>query len=255
MNLLALDIGNTTSKLGLFEDSRLLVHGQVPTDRFSRHSRRWLLSFLRHTGRSIDDLTAIALTSVVPAATDALLAGGWLPTKPFIITGKTPTRLVNRYRPPARLGADRLVTALAAAHFHQPPVICASFGSAIVVDAVSAECEFLGGAILPGLRLQAQALGTLDLLPEVKLSSPPTSPIADTTTAAIEAGIVLGAAEAVAGLARRFRRQIGKQAKLIVTGGDALALLPYLPKGTLHRPNLALEGIRLAWAEAVGGKR
>ncbi|NIM05912.1 MAG: type III pantothenate kinase, partial [Armatimonadetes bacterium] len=108
----------------------------------------------------LDNLSGVAIASVVPSGTAVCerFCRDHLQIRPFIITGNTPTRLTIAYRPAKSLGPDRLVSALAACEVHSPPVICASLGTATVIDAVSGDYEFLGGAILPGLQLMTESL-------------------------------------------------------------------------------------------------
>jgi len=247
--LLALDIGNSATTAGLFCAARLLASEQAPTEWLARHPRRWLFRLLKSAGIRPSQLEVAAIASVVPWATKAwsLFCRERLGCRPFIITGETATRLVVRYQPARALGADRLVAALAASHFYAPPVICVSLGTATVVDAVSADDEFLGGAILPGIRLCLEALArNTALLPQVE-PAPTDSPIGENTISGLRAGAIFGTAAALEGLVRRFRAQLGGRAKVVLTGGYAPLILPHLRGRFFHHPGLALEGIRLAW--------
>ena len=249
MNLLALDIGNTSTDLGFFQDGRLVATSQASTKEAAYP--RGQASLLRRSTAHLGELDAIAIASVVPKATDAWNAycNNRLHLRPFVISGATPTRLKNTYHPPKRLGPDRLMVALAAAEFYKPPLICASLGTATVVDAVSADYEYLGGAIMPGLRLFTVVLSSKTAqLPQTELA-PIDSPIGTNTDAAIRVGALLGTVGAIEGLAARMRERIGKRAKLIITGGYAPLVTPYFTGRVLYRSHLALEGIWLAWRD------
>jgi type III pantothenate kinase len=257
VNLLALDIGNSCTNAGLFREGRLLLARRAPTGWLADHPQRWCYKLLREAGIRAGALEGAAIASVVPAATIAwsLFLRHRLGCAPFIVTGKTSTSLKIKYRPVASLGADRFVNALAASHFHKPPLVCASLGTATVVDAISADYEFLGGAILPGVSLFSESLEKRTaLLPKVSAFAED-SPIGSSTAAALRAGAIFGTAAAVEGLFERFRLQLGKNTKLALTGGNAPLILPHLRVRCFHHPTLGLEGVRLAWEECREGMK
>jgi len=257
VTFLALDIGNTSTNAALFRNGRLIAHGRLPTNRLSHRAEPWLLAFLKGNSADTSELDGLGIASAVPSATETCrrFCRDRLHHPPFVITGGTHTRLVNRCRPARSLGPDRLVAALAASHFYRPPLICASFGTATVVDAVSADFEFLGGAIIPGVRLFTEALSAhTALLPHIEPTEA-ASPIGDNTVSALRAGAIFGSAGALEGLVRHFRMRLGRQARLVITGGYAALVMPHLRGRFFHRPHLALEGIWLAWCDAGEKKR
>jgi type III pantothenate kinase len=257
VNLLALDIGNTSTSLGLFRQGRLVAHDRMPTKQLPRRFRASLSSLLEAGGVSSEELDGVAIASVVPSAAKACthFCQSNLRIQPLLITGRTPTRLKVRYRPMKSLGPDRLMAALAASHYCRPPLICASLGTATVVDAVSAEYEFLGGAVLPGVQLFVKSLaGHTALLPAIEVKEAD-SPIGENTESTLRAGAVFGSAAALEGLASRFRERLGKRARLVLTGGCASLVIPHLRGRFSYRPQLTLEGVWLAWHEQAGLKR
>jgi len=250
--LLALDIGNSSTKLGIFDGEALTKRVRAETAACTTtHGEvaRWL-----------DDqaipwthLDAVVLCSVVPAATIAWLRE--LDTRghpPFVITGATPTAITNSYRNPAQLGADRLVTALAAWWLYGKPVatIAINLGTATTVDAVSSAGVFLGGAIVPGVGISLGALA------ESAVQLPPTEPeradvvLARDTESAICAGAYFGAIGQVKELLARATDELGEPAAIVVTGGFAKLIAPELPEVKAVDPDLTLKGVRLAWEQS-----
>jgi len=253
VTLLALDIGNSATKAGLFQGKRLLAWDKIATASKPAALKFWLKDFLGKRPLKLAEVDAVALGSVVPTATvfwEDFFSKHRI--SPLVLTGASPTRLKVNYHPRRSLGADRLANALAASYFYRPPVICVSLGTATVVDAVSAQGEFLGGAIMPGLELFGEALAARTiLLPKTNLSKKAPL-IGDSTKSSLEAGMIHGSGFALQGLVKAYRKQLGPRTKLVVTGGSAPLILPLLFGRVYHRPTLTLEGIRLAWEDVRG---
>jgi type III pantothenate kinase len=252
--LLVVDIGNTTTKVGTWNGARIETVSVSPTgEQESRDSSFEIGPSTLDSRLSTLDLP-VAICSVVPEAEAAWLDWCEREGKPaFVVRGDTPSPLLNRYRAPARLGPDRLATAVAAAHRFGAPVIVASLGTAVVVDAVSASKEYLGGAIwvgvTPGLDVLFQRAA---LLPHIS-QHPPSSPIGSDTETCLLAGAFHGTAALIEGVAERMREFIGEGARLILTGGDADLISCYLKAKHEVAPFLTLEGIALIWEHSRSG--
>jgi type III pantothenate kinase len=189
---------------------------------------------------------------------------------PFVVRGDTPTPLANRYRAPHLLGPDRLAAAVGAAHRFGAPVIVASLGTAVVVDAISPAKEFLGGAIwvgmATGLASLAERTGLPDLAPPPSadnpcnlrdlpmIQTPPLAPIGADTEACLLAGAVHGTAALIDGLALRMRACMDTAAPLVLTGGDADAITVFLREKHEVVPHLTLIGTALIWEHNRGGQ-
>lgn len=251
-SLLVVDIGNTTTKVGAWNGATVETVSVTPTrdseSRISNPESRVLAA------ASLDSQFPVAICSVVPEAEAAWLEWCEREGKPaFVVRGDTPSPLVNRYRAPARLGPDRLATAVGAAHRFGAPVIVASLGTAVVIDAVSASKEYLGGAIWVGMATGFAALADRTIaLPRV-VPEPPSSPIGGDTEAGLHAGAVYGTAALVESVAERMREFIGEGAPLILTGGDADLISSYLKAKHQLAPYLTLEGTALIWEHSRGG--
>ena len=249
MTLLVVDIGNTLTKAGVWEGARVGLVVQRPT----REAAALTEDVARMAGVHGAGAAPLSVCSVVPEALKVW--GEWAAREHrsmLHVQGDTQTSLTNRYRAPQVLGADRLAAAVAAERRFGAPVIVASVGTAVVVDAVSPKSEYLGGAIWVGTRLGLRALadGTVGL-PQVSPGHVST-PIGGDTETSLRVGASHGLAALIEGLAARMRDYLGEQAPLAVTGGDAEAIAPYLRTEHEVVPTLTLEGLALIWDHARG---
>ena len=248
---LSIDIGNTNIDLGLFRNDRLLVHRRLPTasrnepDTFGDRVRAILAPHLDSSplaGAAVGSVVA-ALGKILARAVQPLCAGPVLLARADWDLG-----LTIDYDPPEQLGIDRLLAA-AAARARAPSgsgIVVADAGTALTVDAVDASGIFLGGLILPGLRLGLQALrsGT-SRLPEIDLD--PQAPLlGNNTRACLQAGALHGGAALIDGLFDRIAARLACPLTGFLTGGDAELLWPHLTRFDQCDPTLVLDGLRLA---------
>jgi type III pantothenate kinase len=249
--LITVDVGNTNIGLGIFRGRRLAREERWETD-----PRRSAADWRRQMARRLRNLTGpwegVVYASVVPAVDAALFAAlrGFFKVPVLKVTPRLPLPVQNGYRTPGAVGADRLLAAVAAKEEFGAPVIVVDFGTAITVEAVSRDGVYLGGAILPGLRLAAEALerGTA-LLPRLTFDRRrPVRAWGRMTRESLESGLVLGAAGAVSRLVAAVRKQLGPRTPVVATGGMAPWVLPHCPELKNFRPHLIHEGLRLAWA-------
>ena len=249
--LLALDVGNSNTKLGLFDGEALTQSRRVETQVCA--NRESLARWIAGLSLPWTSIQAVALCSVVPTATAAWsseLSDRGLP--PVIISGTTPTAMKNAYHDPAQLGADRLVAALAAWWIYGKPgsVIAINLGTATTVDAVSSQGVFCGGAIAPGVSTSLQGL----LASAAQLTSPPLMPVDSTlgldTPSALQAGAYWGAIGQVKELVSHAIAELGESPAIVVTGGFSSLIGPALPGVKAIDLDLTLKGIRLAWEQS-----
>ena len=248
-DLLLVDIGNTTTRLGRRRDRRLQVLSVAGTREAStlREVAALAESVLGPPEAPAGEL-ALAMCSVVPAAGEVWLE--WCAARgvtPLTVRGDTPTPLTNQYRAPDLLGGDRIAAAVGAAQRLGTPVVVASLGTATVVDAVSAEGGFLGGAIAAGVETGLTALAEhTRALPRVTAAEV-SSPIGRDTTESLRVGAVCGTASLVAGLTEQMRGVIGAEAPLALTGGYAELIAGHLGLDCTVAPELTLEGLAAIW--------
>ena len=246
--LLALDIGNTMVTIGVFDDSELVGTMRAATDsrRSSDEYGLVLTSLLQLNGIRREDISDVCMCSVVPPLTGVFegVASTYFGVPPLTVTGAVRTGLQIAYDNPRDVGADRIADAVAAKSLYGYPTIIVDFGTATVFDVISAEGVYLGGAIAPGISVAAEALFlNTSQLRRVELT-PPASAIGQNTTAALQAGLVLGYAELVKGLAGRIKDELGGSATIVATGG--LADIISRETGIFNHinPNLTLVGLR-----------
>lgn len=240
--LLVVDIGNTTTRVGVWRDQAVTDVQVIPTGDARQATQ--LSDQLDVRPHEVE----LALCSVVPLAASAW-EEWYKPAgrKPFVLRGDTPTPLANRYRRPDKLGGDRLAAAVGAVRRFGAPVIVVSLGTATVVDAVSHDREYLGGAIAVGVHTGLAALAEkTTALPRIRPTET-SGPIGADTDECLRVGATHGIAALVEGLARRMGEVVGADAPLAVTGGDAEMISPCLSVKHKVAPTLTLEGVAAAW--------
>ena len=253
--LLAIDVGNTQSHLGIFDGDVLAEHWRFATDAEETADELAVRvsTLLALRGMRPDQVEGSIVSSVVPQLTpeyagmcERYLQGGCLIVAPGVKTGM-PILLDN----PTELGADRLVNAVAAYDRFGGACAVADFGTAITFDVVSAEGEYLGGVIGPGVEISMEALARRTAkLPPIELGEPlgePGGVIGKTTQSSLRSGIVYGFAGAVDAIARRVQRELSDQADFVATGGHAAAIIPFCEMIDEVDDLLTLTGLRLVY--------
>ncbi|MGV8083317.1 MAG: type III pantothenate kinase [Coriobacteriia bacterium] len=247
--LLAVDVGNTQTVLGLFRERQLVGHWRIATDanQTGDQLRLEVSGLLGLSGHSTADVTHVILGSVVPRVTAAWedlarIAGrGQL----MVVGPGLKTGMPIRYDNPHEVGADRIVNGVAAYERVHGPVIVVDFGTATTLDIIDATGAYLGGVIAPGVETSAEALFTKAArLSKVDLEAPK-HVIGTNTRASVQAGLVLGQAVMVDGLVRRVWDELGVEAHVIATGGLALQMTPLCETISEADVNLTLEGLRI----------
>jgi type III pantothenate kinase len=247
--LLVVDVGNTQTHFGTFDGDRLVEHWRFATVRESTADELGaaLRNLLELRGVGLADLTSSIVSSTVPqlepewvAMAERYLGHRMLAVGPGLRTG-----MAIRIDDPRELGADRLVNAVAAHARLGGPCISVDFGTAVNYDVISAEGEYLGGIIAPGVEISLDALTSRGAkLPRIDLI-PPRTAIGKGTVGAIRAGIVYGFAAQVDGLIARIRAELGTDAPTVATGGLAHVVVPCTDSIDEVDDLLTLTGLRL----------
>ncbi len=248
--LLVVDAGNTQTHFGTFRGDQLLEHWRFATVRESTADELGaaLSNLLSLRGLGIGELHASIVSSTVPqlgpewcAMAERYLGHQMLSVGPGVRTG-----MPIRYDNPREIGPDRLVNAVAAYERLGGPCIVVDFGTAITYDPVSADGEYLGGIISPGIEISLDALTErAAALPKIDVSVAPRALIGKTTIDAIRSGIIYGTAGQVDAIVRRLRRELGQEAHTIATGGLAAAIVPHTETIELIDDLLTLNGLRI----------
>lgn len=249
--LLTIDIGNTNVTLGLYEGSKLGARWRLATDhdRMPDEYGLQILGLLQHGGCSIRQLDGISFASVVPQITSRVLQAcqQYLHQEAFVVDHEVKTGIKILYDDPKAVGADRIVDAVATVALYGAPAVIVDFGTATTFNAITAEREYLGGAIAPGIGIALDALvSRTSKLYRVDLRKPP-SVIGRNTTNALQSGIVFGYISMVEGMVARFKKELGEQTKVIATGGLAEIIAADCKAIQVTNPWLTLEGLRILW--------
>jgi type III pantothenate kinase len=255
--LLAIDMGNTETVLGVFERERLVDHWRVATVRSrTADEYRLLLSGLLGLG-DLDPkrhLTGASLATVVPPAVTILervlsemVPGPVVTVGPGVKTGM-PILIDN----PREVGADRVVNSIAALEKYGSPAVVVDFGTSTNFDIVSRDGEYIGGAIATGLEVSLDALvGAAAALRRVELK-PPRSPVGKGTVEAMQSGLLYGHAGMVDGLIERIVAELGPDTRTVATGGLASTVVPHCRSVEVVDEFLTLDGLRIVYDRNAG---
>jgi type III pantothenate kinase len=253
--LLLVDVGNTQTHFGLVEGAQdeLVEHWRFATVRESTGDELGaaLSNLLALRGFSFADIEDSIIASTVPALSEqwTTMATRYLGHAMLVVGPSLRTGMPIRVESPHELGADRLVNAVAAYERVRGACVVVDFGTAITYDVVSAAGEYLGGIITPGAEISIEALyERAAKLPKVELAEP-RALIGRSTVEAIRSGIAFGYAGQVEGIVRRLRVELGAELKVILTGGLAHVVVPYI-RETIDELDelLTLRGLQLVWA-------
>jgi type III pantothenate kinase len=247
--LLALDVGNTQTVVGLYDGASLADHWRTTTVRTHTGDELalMLVGLLELRGRALSQIDAIVVASSVPqlAVEYAAMSREHLGGDALIVGPGVRTGVALRVDNPLEVGADRVANSVAAHAQFGGPCIVVDFGTAINFDVVSAAGEFVGGAIAPGLQIALDALGDRAArLQKVELVAPERA-IGTNTNTNVQSGAVFGWAGLVDGLVRRFRAELGSEATTVATGGLAPLVAPHCETIEHLEPWLTLQGLRL----------
>jgi type III pantothenate kinase len=245
--LLAIDVGNTQTALGLYDGERLAEHWRVATEprRMGDELGVLLAGFL-----DPEDVRGICLSSSVPALVRAYegVAERWASAPLLVVGPGTRTGIPIRYDDPREVGPDRIVNSVAALERYGGPCIVVDFGTSTNFDAVSAQGEFVGGVLAPGIEVSMDALfARAARLFKVDFVAPPTA-IGKTTATALQSGLVYGFAGQVDAIVERMRAELGGEARVVATGGLAELIAPHARTVERVDPFLTLDGLRIVWA-------
>ncbi|MGH3388085.1 MAG: type III pantothenate kinase [Actinomadura sp.] len=260
--LLTIDVGNTHTVLGLFEDDEVIEHWRINTDaRRTADEIAVVLQGLVQQSPLLagSDISGIALCSTVPSVLHEMreMCRRYygdvtaVIVEPGVKTG-VPVRMDN----PKEVGSDRIVNALAAINLYGGPAIVVDFGTATTFDAVSKQGEYVGGAIAPGIEISVDALSSRGAqLHKIELVRP-RSVIAKNTVEALQSGIIFGFAGQVDGIVERMSEELAddpENVTVVATGGLAPLVLDEARSIDVFEPWLTLVGLRLIYERNVTG--
>lgn len=262
---LVVDIGNSHTVTGMYEDNRLIGQWRLNSNAKSTADElaiRYQALFAM-AGIKKDGIKGIIIASVVP-----ILQAAWvtcckkhfadhLEHDLFVVKfDKIKDLITVLLNNPVEVGADRLVNAIAAWHLNKCKQVVIDFGTAITFDCVTEKCEYLGGAILPGIAISLEALANKTAnLPHIDVSEPPPSIIGKSTVEAMKSGILYGYGGMIDGLVKGIKKQmlVGAQEdfRVVATGGMAQLIAPYATTIDLIEPMLTLQGLQIIYQRVV----
>jgi type III pantothenate kinase len=247
--LLAIDIGNTHIKFGLFEGNELAHKVRLVTDQQRTEDEYGVLleQALAQRGLAPEAVDAAIVASVVPELTDGIVAmvRRLFGREPLVLGPGLKTGMPVLYDSPREVGPDRIADAVAAFEKFHAAAIVVDFGTATTFNCISPKGEYLGGVIVPGIRVALDALlAAAAKLSRVELVEPPRV-LGRNTAHALQSGAVHGSASLVDGLIERLEAELGFSCEVIATGGLASVIAKHSRKIGRVEPDLTLEGLRI----------
>lgn len=256
--LFVIDIGNSHTVTGLYEDDRLIGQWRLKSDR-DRTADELAINYntlFSMAGIDKKAITGIILASVVPTLETAWINccrehfSANLEHPPSVVSAKTVGDLITiRTDNPHEVGADRLVNGIAAWERFKSDLIVIDFGTAITFDCVTARCEYVGGIIFPGIGISLEALATRTAkLPHIDVSEPSKKIIGTNTVQAMKNGILFGYGAMIDGLTRGIAKEMAESkdpVHVVATGGMAALIAPYASTIDDIDANLTLNGLRI----------
>ncbi|MCL5289986.1 MAG: type III pantothenate kinase [Firmicutes bacterium] len=253
--ILVFDVGNTNIVLGVFRGDELVANWRLSTNRYRTADEYGIIlkELFATSDLKIDSIKAMVISSVVPPLMLTLeqMCQKYFILSPLVVGPGIKTGLAIKYENPREVGADRIVNAVAGFSQYGGPLIIVDFGTATTFCAISARGEYLGGAISPGIGISTEALfARAAKLPRVEIVKPQ-SVIGKNTVNSMQSGIFFGFVGQVDGIARRMKKELGENTKVIATGG--LADLIALESATIELvdPFLTLRGLKIIYDRNV----
>lgn len=248
--LLAMDIGNTNTVLGLFKENDLVDEWRIRTDVSTTVDELGITvrSLFDVNGFPAEDVHHVIISCVVPPVLNTMerFCKKYFNVMPMTVGPGIRTGMPIFYDNPKEVGADRIVNAVAAYEIYKQATIVVDFGTATTFDYVSDRGEYMGGVISPGIMISCEALFfKTSKLPRVEIFARPKSILAKNTIASMNAGIVFGYAGLVEGIINRMRKEVGPHLKVVATGGLAALIAGECPVIDEVDDTLTLKGLKI----------
>ncbi|MEE0186938.1 MAG: type III pantothenate kinase [Oscillospiraceae bacterium] len=246
--ILAVDIGNSTVVMGLINNSELIASRKTVTDisELEVNYKEEIKTLLKSHSISESKIEGAIISSVVPLLTDILREAvcDIFKLEPITVNSESITGIDIITDNPSQLGSDRIADATAGINEYGAPLVIIDMGTATTISIINQDKQFLGGLILPGVRTSLNSLiNNTSQLPRIKLGTPSERIIGTNTVSSIENGIVYGTAAQIDGLIQRISDELDFDPKIIATGGNAGAVIPYCKSKIIYDKNLLLKGL------------
>ncbi|MBT8338711.1 MAG: type III pantothenate kinase [Desulfatitalea sp.] len=248
--LLVIDVGNTNIVMGVFDKDRLVQNWRIRTEYNTTEDEFSVLAVGLFTQSQIafSDVEKVVISCVMPPMVTILdsFSRKYMGRAPHWIDAKSYPAMPILYHNPNEVGADRIVNAVGAYARYRTALIVIDFGTATTFDVISAQGQYLGGAISPGIGISAEALfARASKLPRVEIFQPPSRVVGKDTIGSIQSGIIFGYAGLVDGMVQRIQAEMNTQCKVIATGGLASLIQHAASSIEAVEPNLTLEGLKI----------
>ena len=248
--LLAMDIGNTNTVMGLLQDQELVHDWRIRTEVDATIDEYGIIirSLFQASDCPMEEVKHVIISCVVPPVLHAVerFCRKYFTLTPLVVGPGIRTGMPIFYDNPKEVGADRIVNAVAAYEAFKQAAIVVDFGTATTFDYISDRGEYLGGVISPGIMISCEALfHKASKLPRVEIFARPASILAKNTIASMNAGIVFGYAGLVEGIIQRIKQEVGTDLKVVATGGLAPLIASECPAIDLVDDYLTLKGLRI----------
>lgn len=249
--LLAADIGNSNIVIGCFDQDRILLVERLATNRNSTALEYAVMikTILELNGFDYRAMEGGIISSVVPSVTNMMKTAfeKLIGKTPLVVGPGLKTGLSIRLENPGQLGCDRVADAVAAIHEYPCPLIIVDMGTATTISVVDGDKNFIGGMIMPGLRLSAESLSArTSQLPQISLDQPKRA-IGRNTVDCMKSGIILGCASTIDGCIARIEEELGQACTVVATGGNARLVVPNCKHPIRYDEELLLKGLMLLY--------
>ena len=249
--LLAIDIGNTNLVMGCFQDDKILFKARIATDR-TRTSDQYgveIKNMLEAYGVKRSDIEDCIISSVVPPVFNSVRTGviKIIGKQPMVVGPGLKTGLNIHVDVPSQVGSDRIVIAVAALAEYKAPLLLMDLGTATTIEAVEPDNVYMGGVIIPGVRVSLDALTSRAAqLPGISLDQPK-QVIGKNTVDCMRSGMMYGTAAMIDGLVERMEEELGHRCTLIATGGLAQFITPLCKREIILEKDLLLKGLNIIY--------
>lgn len=249
--ILTIDVGNTNVVIGSVEKGKILFTSRMatnPNDLANDVALR-MRQFFEFQGVDYKSFEGAILSSVVPQLNNAITTAVTMLTglNCLVVGAGIKTGLNVKIDDPGTLAADLLTASVGAASMFKPPIIVVDTGTATTITAVDADGSYIGGAIIPGVKLSYSALASgTSLLPNIAIEAPKKC-ISSNTVDSMRSGAVFGTASMIDGMIERMEEELGQPATIVATGGIARHIIPYCRKKIEYEPDLILKGLEILY--------
>ncbi len=249
--ILVIDVGNTHTVIGVYDEKKLLSYWRISTDLNKTEDEYGILvkNLISNSNLSLSDIKSVVISCVIPPVSWILkkMSIDYFKVTALVVDPGIKTGIHIKTDNPKEVGADRIVNAIAAYKLYGGPVIIVDFGTATTFCAVNAEGEYLGGAIAPGIEISAEALFEKTAkLPKVELIKPKHC-IGSNTVSAMQSGLFFGYLGLTNELIRRFKKELGEDSLVVATGGYAELIGNESKIIDKVNPFLTLQGLRIIY--------